>query len=412
MEGLPRTLQFYSEIEFWGVLGRPPGAPGRGANPLDFNFPSGLNAGLRCPPEPPRGPWARIQFQGKIEWKKGLYPWYISFSSNSSNSYKMSSNVSSTLSLLVAKVDAQTALINALQAEVSSLRAAPTKSAPAASGGKPVAEKKPRKKSDAPPTAWRLFADRVRGLLGSNGYSGADLGVRCVQFCSSLKDENSELASWADADILARRAAWSVPAVSKGEAKFGPGWVKNKAWRKTSPTGSVVSGDADADAELDGDAPAADATAAPAKKRKNPWEGLTPEQRAAKVAAMKAGKAAKKDAASSSDGDAAPTESAPVKTEAAPPSPKMVAEPSSNAAAASSSSTAEVAGPEGFKKVALNGKTYWVNLANGHAYIRNKDQSQGDWAGIFSKTPKPHIDDSVPEPSVDDAEDDGLVFDE
>jgi hypothetical protein len=324
---------------------------------------------------------------------------------------------SSNVSAILAELQAARADILSLSSKVSSLEAVlSSKSvAPAASSsaGKPVKVKTERKKSDAPPTAWRLFTDRIRGLLAANGYSGADLGVRCVQFCSSLKDENAELSSWADADVLARRSAWSPPEISKGEAKFGKGWAKTgerrAAAKAASTSGSVVSGDAELDAP-------ADSSAAPAKKaRKNPWEGLTPEQRAEKVAAMKAGRAAKKNAAPSSS-DAAPTESAPAKTESAPPSPKISAAATSNVgnAAASSSSATEVAGPEGFKKVALNNKLFWVNLTTGHAYHRNKDQSQGDWAGLFSKTPKPHIDDSVPEPTADDddAADDALVFDE
>ena len=135
--------------------------------------------------------------------------------------------------------------ISAMEQQLAALRAQlGGGSVVASSPAKTTTEKKPRKKSDAPPSAWRLFADRVRALLGANGYSGKALGTECVQFCSSLKEENSDFSSWADADILARRAAWTVPEVSKAEAKFGPGWVKNKAWRKT-PTGSVVSGDGD-----------------------------------------------------------------------------------------------------------------------------------------------------------------------
>jgi hypothetical protein len=50
-------------------------------------------------------------------------------------------------------------------------------------------------------------------------------------------------------------------------------------------------------------------------------------------------------------------------------------------------------------------------MANGHAYHRLADGGQGEWAGIFSKTPKPHIDDTVPEPGAE-AEEDELNFDE
>ena len=53
----------------------------------------------------------------------------------------------------------------------------------------------------------------------------------------------------------------------------------------------------------------------------------------------------------------------------------------------------------GFQPVMLaTGKRYYVNLATGHAYHRRENGSQGAWAGLFSKTPKPSINPSVPEP--------------
>jgi hypothetical protein len=314
---------------------------------------------------------------------------------------------SSNVSLILSELSATRADVLALKSEVSSLRAAlaaKTVSAPAAAAsGKPVVEKKQRKKSDAPPSAWRLFTDRVRELLrsvkdadGKDVYSGKPIGVECVQFCSTLKDENSELSSWSDADILARRAEWSAPEVSKQKAA-------GKSWRKAktdSAPGSVVSGGEED--ELDGEAPAASSTDGKKKQRKNPWEGLTPEQRAAKSAAMKAGKAAKK-AAASSDSGAPVAETAASAVVSAPPAQtasKPAAVASSSAAAAVT--TPSTSGPAGFKKVALNGDRFWVNLESGHAYYRLADESQGEWAGLFSKSPKPNVDKTAPEPVAED----------
>ena len=338
--------------------------------------------------------------------------------------HKMSLDTSSILSA-----------ISAMEQQLAALRAQLGGSVAKSSPAKTTTEKKPRKKSDAPPSAWRLFADRVRALLAANGYSGKALGTELVQFCSSLKDDNADFGSWADADILARRAAWSVPEVSKAEAKFGPHWVKNKAWRKT-PTGSVVSG-GDNDGEA---APAvAEATEQPKKARKNPWEGLTPEQRDAKIAAMKAGRAAKKAAAEvTSDAEVVvfpPPAPAPAVDAASDggSSAKKARKPWSaetkaaakakrdakKAAAATSSSTASVVPPlpaspkseperaTEFQGIMLGGTRYLVNLATGHCYRRESDGSQGEWAGLFHRTGSPTkngpwIDTAVPEPVFTD----------
>ena len=356
----------------------------------------------------PRGPAPEFNLEVKLNEKRGYIPG-ISLLFIQSSINKMSS---SNVSLILSELSATRADVLALKSEVSSLRAAlSAKSAPAAASGKPVAEKKPRKKSDAPPTAWRIFSDRVRDVLRSlkdaedkEVYSGKALGVQCVQFAADLKDENPALDSWSDADIIARRESWSAPTVSRGEAKHGKGWAKTGDRRTAAKSGSVAasvaSGDDD---ELEGEAAPA-ASVDGKKKRKNPWEGLTEEQRAAKSAAMKAGKAAKKATASSESADGAAAAAVAVVT--APPSqtsskpPAVVASSSAAAAVAAPSSS----GPVGFKKVALNNKRYWVNLENGHAYHRLADESQGEWAGLFSKTPKPTINESAPEPSAEEDE--------
>ena len=342
--------------------------------------------------------------------------------------FNMSLNTSSLLSA-----------ISAMEQQLAALRAQLGGASVAASSpAKTPTEKKPRKKSDAPPSAWRLFADRVRVLLGANGYSGKALGTECVQFCSSLKSENSDFSSWADADILARRAAWSAPAVSK-QAERGDHWKNGK--KVATPTGSAaVSVVSDGEA-----APAVgELTEQPKKARKNPWADLSPEQREAKVAAMKAGRAAKK----------AATESAAESTDAVEvvvPAPAPVSAPAEDAvsdggssakkarkpwsaetkaaakakrdakkaAAPTSSSHASVLPPlpaspvhtaeraTEFQGIMLGGTRYLVNLTSGHCYHREADGSQGEWAGLFHRTgsPKnngPWIDTAVPEPVFTD----------
>jgi hypothetical protein len=312
--------------------------------------------------------------------------------------------------------------ISAMEKQLAALRAqigAAPASAPAAAG-KPVKEKKPRKKSDAPPSAWRLFADRVRALLKDNGYSGTALGTECVQFCSSLKDENADFSSWSDADILGRRAGWTKPEVSK-QAEAGLHWKKGK--KVETPSGSVVS---------DGEEEAAPSAPAQVKKvRKNPWEGLTEEQKAEKVAAMKAGRAAKKAASSEAAPAPAPApavaETSSVASDSsakkgkkwseeakasakAKRAAKKVAAPAVSvmeAAAvplpASPASSVESGPAKEFQGIMLGGKRYLVNLESGHCYERLSNGSQGDWAGLFHRTggPKngPHIDTKVAEPS-------------
>ena len=314
-----------------------------------------------------------------------------------------STNVSSVLSQLLSEMKTLNGRISTLEGLVSVKPSA----APA-----PKKERKSAAKSSdsepRAPTAWRLFADRVRGVLREAGFEGKSLGTECVQFCSSLKEENADFSSWSESDILARRAAWSAPEVSKQKAKSSPPSVASEA-----------------EAE------------APAKKaRKNPWEGLSDEQKAERIAKMKAGKAAKKASAeeeapaSLSDAEAAPASvSSSEKKKRGPKkfsemSPEEVAEakakraskkeakssaaPPAAAAAAKMplppSPPSSVSPLENFQRVMLSGAAYWVNLQNGHCYHRLTDGSQGDWAGIFSRTPKPHIDSSKPEPS------DELVF--
>jgi hypothetical protein len=350
-----------------------------------------------------------------------------------------------TLSLILAELQANRAEMLSLKAEISRLQAAAaapaapikTSALKAAGGGAAAAEapKKAAKKErdpDAPkraPTAWRLFADRVRELLRENGYTGSAIGVDCVQFCSTLKSENADFATWSDADILARREAWVKPEISKQSAA-GNHWKNGK---KVTSASSVES-----------DGAAAPAEEKPKKERKNPWAGMTEEQRAERIAKMQAGREAKKAASVVSDAEDAPAP-APAALVVAEPDgaasvtssekkkrgPKkfadmtpeeLAADKAKRAAkkaakkAAAESAAAAVAAPvalaalpalpaspkstvsEGYQRIMLGGKPYLVNIATGHCYHRLADGGQGEWAGLFHKTPKPHIDDSVPEP--------------
>ncbi len=341
--------------------------------------------------------------------------------------------MSSLNTALIAELQAIRAEMLTLKLSVSSLeerlsvKTAKAAPAPAAAGGGKIAKK--AKDPSAPkrePTAWRLFADRVRAVLREAGFSGTALGTECVQFASSLKEENADFSSWTESDILARRAAWAKPDVSKQEAAG-----KNKT-KKSSGAASVAS-------DADGEAPASDGESGK-KVRKNPWANLSEEERAERVRKMKAGKAAKKAAVSeeadeeapASDGESAPAASvtSSEKKKRGPKkfadmTPEELAEAKAKRAAkkeAKSAGVAEaasVAAPKaalpllpaspvasvasadglvGFQRVMLSGQPLWVNLTTGHAYNRLSDGGKGEWAGIFHRTPKPHIDDSVPEP--------------
>jgi hypothetical protein len=293
----------------------------------------------------------------------------------------------------------------------------------------PKEEKKERKTSD-----WALFTQRVRSLLKEGGYEKKDLSVGCLQFCGDLKKENADFASWASEDILARRAAWVVPekisvssalaeeasvvsaaaeaadAVAEPKKRGPPKGVKlseeEKAKRKATKEANKAAKEASASAPPSEDeAPASDAEGAASvvsseKKKRGPPKGvkLSEEQKAQRKATREANKAKKEESSeASASAPASPSFSAASASSAAsiplPPSPK--------ASAASA--------PSGFQPVMLGGHRYYINLSSGHAYHRNDDDSQGHWAGLFSRVPKPHINHSVAEPEtefaqLDDAE--------
>jgi hypothetical protein len=351
---------------------------------------------MLCMATPSRAALGRtpgIQFVSKIEWWNPLLFWYNSPLLSDTNP-KMSSTDNTALLAILAE-------LQKLNGRISTLESAKPSAPAAAKAGKKERKMKEKSAEDKPkrePTSWLLFTGRVRDALRSNGYEKAALGKECQMFCASLKEENADLDSWSEGDILARRAAWTAPEVSKQKAA-GKSWRKDKSG---SAPASVVSG---------GDGDAEEGSEKPKKARKNPWEGLTPEQKAERIAKMKAGKEAKKAASEgASEDEAAPAspKAAPKKTEAAPASPKAAPK---KAEAAPVSAPASASAGE-FKPVMLNGTRYLVNLANGHSYLRLADGGQGEWAGIFSKTPKPHIDDTVPEPGAEAEEEEELNFDE
>ena len=308
----------------------------------------------------------------------------------------MSSNVQVILSAL----DATRAEVAALKAEVSALRTSlatkNTVTAAVSGSVSKVVEKKPRRKSDAPPTPWRLFTDRIRGVLAAADFKGKALGVECVQFCATLKDENADLDSWTTELVLARRASWTPPDVSRGEAKFGKGWAKTGerrvAAKAASASNSVVTAVEDTfDAELDGEGAVQEQ---PAKTAGRKWSAEAKAAAAAKRAAKKTATTSVTSTSTNSGETSGPVKST------TPPSPKVSATAATSNVMEGGSSSSVV-----FKPVMLGGGArYFVNMENGHAYHRLADGSQGEWAGIFKRDPKPRIDDSVPEPVADDGE--------
>jgi len=167
---------------------------------------------------------------------------------------------------------------------------------------------------------------------------------------------------------------------------------------KKSGASSVVSEEADA--------PSGEAK----KERKNPWAGLSDEQRAERVAKMKAGKAAKKEAASEpvAVAEPAPVAPAPVAekrpVKAAPAKPAGP-KPSAPAPAPVKEEKVEViAGDaddeETYKPFEFKGVKYFKNGLQ-YVYKMTSDGGVGDYAGRYD-VPKRKIDATVPEPPVED----------
>ena len=166
---------------------------------------------------------------------------------------------------------------------------------------------------------------------------------------------------------------------------------------KKSGASSVVSEEAE-------DAPSGEVK----KERKNPWADLSDEQRAERVAKMKAGKAAKKEAASTvvavAEPVAAPApapapvaEKRPVKAAPAKPSaPKPTPVPVEEKVEVIQASADD---EEAFAPFEFKGVKYWKNGLQ-YVYKKTSDGGFGDYAGRYD-VPKRKIDATVPEPPAE-----------
>ena len=161
---------------------------------------------------------------------------------------------------------------------------------------------------------------------------------------------------------------------------------------------------------------AAPATAEVKKERKNPWLGLTEEQKAERVAKMTAGKVAKKAAAATAaepavapvavSASVAVAPAAPQKPSVPKPSvPKPSAPKPVAAPVAAPASTVEVVeasadDEEAFQPFEFKGVKYWKNGLQ-YVYKKTSDGGFGDYLGRYD-VPKRKIDTTVPEPPVVD----------
>jgi hypothetical protein len=284
----------------------------------------------------------------------------------------------------------------ALEARIALLESSHSVKPAAKAAGKEGKTKKVRDPNapKRPANEWVKFTNRVRALLKSNGYTGADVATNCSQFCRSLKEENDAYPTWTDADILARRVAWTLPAVSeqkKKDASAANSVVSEKAESVVSEKKKAVRKTKKAAAAAPVSAVAAPvaAVAVPAEKKKAVRK--TKKAAAAEAEAVDASNAAAAATAAAIESVAAVN--AILATSAAVPVAEDAAAPVSK-----------------FEKIRLQGgKPYLVNFATGHAYHRLADDSQGEWAGMFVKVPKPHIDDSVAEPVAEEEESAGYT---
>lgn len=281
----------------------------------------------------------------------------------------MSLDTSAVLSAILS-LEAQLA---ALKAQLGAKSAAPS--------GKSAPKKEPKEKKERAPTEWLLFTKRIRSLLEDNGFDKKDLGgPALLSFCKVLKEENAELDSWEDADILARRADWTVPERKKKSASETSSVVSGGAAAAGEPKPKKVKKAKKSAPSDDEAAPASDAeestTSSQKKRGPKPLSEMTPEELSVAKARNKA--AAEKRKATVAAKKAAAAE--------APSSPVVGL---SNAAAlplpASPKSTTSDFKPVVIKDAEGRRQAYFVNLETGHAYYRT-DTIMGDWAGLFHKT--------------------------
>ena len=155
------------------------------------------------------------------------------------------------------------------------------------------------------------------------------------------------------------------------------------------------------------------------KERKNPWLGLTEEQKAERIAKMTAGKLAKKAAAATAAEPAAAPVSAPApapvstaSNAAAAPAvaekrpvkvaPKAAASAPAPAAVAAAVEVVEASADdeEAFQPFEFKGTKYWKNGLQ-YVYKKTSDGGFGDYLGRYD-VPKRKIDTTVPEPPGED----------
>jgi hypothetical protein len=313
-----------------------------------------------------------------------------------------------------------TALVAAQQQQLAALQTKTASAAPSAAGAgrakRELSEDEKAKKREQP---WILFTNRVRELLKSR--ASAKGGKETQQFAATLKDASPKTAegkpdysSWTDEDILARFASWTAPEVSKQKAA-------GKSWAK--PKGSSVAGSEAASVVSGGGAAAAEK---PKKERKNPWAGLSEEEKAERVAKMQAGRAAKKAAkdgalddeplgtsAEEATAAVAKTKAALSKAKAAkaasaaPKSPALGGSVGAGGGAPVAAALSAPSAPasDEFKPMLFKTVRYLYRKSDGHCYLREEDGTQGAWAGIFTVVNgKPTLDTSAPAPDAEDEE--------
>jgi len=268
----------------------------------------------------------------------------------------MSLDTSAVLAAIVS-LEAQLA---ALKMQLGGAKSAP-KSGPKSAVKAPKEAKEPKEKKERAPTEWLLFTKRIRSLLESADYGKKDLGgPALLSFCKTLKTENADLDSWDDADILARRADWTVPERKK---------------KASSGASSVVSAEPDLKMPAlasEDEAPASDAeeSTASGKKKRGPPKGvkLSDEEKAKRKATREANKAKKA-------AGAAPAPSSPVVGASNAAALPLPSSPKSDTSVLKKIILKEEGRPRG----------YFVNMETGHAWHRTED-TIGDWAGVFHKT--------------------------
>ena len=164
----------------------------------------------------------------------------------------------------------------------------------------------------------------------------------------------------------------------EAEAKHAAYRAKvEKARSEKSGASSVVSAPQE-------EKPASAPAVADKKARKNPWEGLTEEQKKERVAKMQDAKKAKKAAAVPAPAPApAPAAAAPLP--AAPEHAEVVA--------------ADEDDEEAFAPFELAGAHFWKNGLQ-YVYKKTSDGGFGNYAGRYDP-PKRKIDATVPEPPVE-----------